>query len=209
VAFGKGNVAEARRYIAGLAQFNKPIAQLSDRYVIRVANQFQRQLQAGLPPSLQAARGHAKREKGKAPTRLPAPAHAYQAAHKQFQAHKVAPRRQAHARAQAQPITSRTRFARVTAPDTKKLERAIRRVTKAPGSRVKIAFKDINGFWHTLGQKGGWTLESLLRRLTQAKDVSDFIGNLWRLFYGSDPEELLPDPDDLEIELFNVQLGNA
>ena len=203
--FSGKNVAAARSYIYGLP-FKKPISQLSDKYVVRVANQVERQTLAGLAPSIQAARGHAMKEKGKAPKHLPAPAAAYKKAPKVPNPARP-PSTRSKVRQQAVKV-GHIKFSRLHGAD---LPEFMKKASHVGGRkrRLKISFQDKNGIWHTMGQKGGMKVSTLRGYAKGSDSLADLVNDLWQMFYGTDEEVLPDDPADLQIELFSVSLGNA
>lgn len=60
--FGKGNIQAAREFLAGMPEFTqhskKGAFGIGERDALRTANAFTKQLQAGVTPNYQAARGH-------------------------------------------------------------------------------------------------------------------------------------------------------
>jgi|SRR5690348_500809 len=80
----------------------------------------------------------------------------------------------------------------------------------SPNARVKIAYRDKAGNWHTLGQKGGLRPDLIRRYLSPGRSWLDVLADLIELMYkrrpGDEDDELAPDG---EAEFYIVGLGDA
>ena len=186
--------SEARDVLRSLDyRGRRPVGELSDNYARRIASGMLRQIQAGLPPDAQVARGHGRtpeRRGGRAPAKVSASEVARIAREPgrgTLHVREIA--RQAGRAYRAQEIGSAARFDAAYS----------QLVRRAPGSPVVITAR-VGGEWRTLSPRGGMRHRDWLRLRTQAGSAEGAIRELIRRKY---PQREL---DEAELEMETVGL---